>query len=83
MLEATKKLVAIRDNEKLPMGEKGKKIAAAVAEIAKIGEQRGKLAADPMQKQIDSFILAEKAGDTAEMKRLIKVFADRYSAKNY
>jgi phosphonate transport system substrate-binding protein len=83
MLEATKKLVAVRDNQKLPMDEKGKKIAAAIAEIAKIGAQRGKLAADPLEKQVDAFILAEKAGDTAEMKRLIKVFASRYAPKNY
>jgi phosphonate transport system substrate-binding protein len=83
MLEATKKLVAIRDNEKLPMGEKGKKIAAAIAEISKLGEQRGKLAADPVQKQIDSFILAEKANDAGEMKGLLRIFADRYAPKNY
>jgi phosphonate transport system substrate-binding protein len=83
MLEATKKLVAIRDDEKLPMDEKGKKIAAAIAEISKLGEQGGKLAADPVQKQIGSFILAEKASDTDEMKRLIKVFAGRYAPKNY
>jgi phosphonate transport system substrate-binding protein len=83
MLEATKRLVAIRDSDTLPADEKGKKSAAAIAEIAKIGEQRGKLASDPVQNRIEAFILAEKAGNKAELKRILEVFADSFSPKNY
>jgi phosphonate transport system substrate-binding protein len=55
MLEATKKLVAIRDNGKLPTGEKTKRIAEAIAKIGQLGEERTKLADDPVQKQVDAF----------------------------
>jgi phosphonate transport system substrate-binding protein len=83
MLEATRALVSLKDNSELSPREKGKKIAALIAEIAKIGDQSGRLASDPLQKRVDAFILAEKAGSTAEMKRIIKVFADSYSAKTF
>lgn len=83
MLEATKKLVAIRDNEKLPMREKAKQMADTIAKISQLGDQRSKLANDPVQKQVDLFIAAERAGDDGTMKKTIEAFAEAYSTGHY
>ena len=82
MLEATKKLVAIKDDDKISASEKAKRVAEAISKISALGDERVKLANGQVQKWVDAFIAAEQAADKGVMKRIIEIFAANYSAKN-
>jgi len=82
MLEATKKLVAIKDDDKISASEKAKRVVEAISKISALGDERVKLANGPVQKWVDAFIAAEQAADKGVMKRIIEIFAANYSAKN-
>ena len=82
LLQATTKLVALRSAWNLPPDQKARQVAETIAELGRLSERRAKLGSDPVQKQVDAFIAAEKAGNAGEMKRIIEAFAANYSRTN-
>jgi phosphonate transport system substrate-binding protein len=82
LLQATTKLVALRSARNLPPDQKARQVAETIAELGRLSEQRAKLSSDPVQKQVDAFIAAEKSGDAGELKRIIEAFAANYSRTN-
>ncbi len=70
ILDATRKLVAA----------KGAGRDAAIAEVAKLAEQRSKLADDPLQRLATAFVTAERSGDGTEMMNIVDTFAASYAA---
>ena len=69
ILEATKKLVAVRGRDR----------AAAIAEVASLAEQRSKAAEDPLQRLAGDFETAERSGDAAKMMNIVATFVAAYA----
>ncbi len=74
-LEATKAMLKIEGDDKLSADEKAEKVKAIQAQIAKLDEMTTKAASDDYQKRVAAFIVADKAGNTDEVKKMIADFA--------
>ena len=68
ILEATRKLVAVRGRDR----------TAAIAEVASLAEQRSKAADDPLQKLASDFETAERSGNTTGMMNIVAAIVAAY-----
>jgi phosphonate transport system substrate-binding protein len=75
ILEANKAIMKINADAKLSADEKAAKIAPLQADIKKYQELSTKAESAPFKKQLAMFLEADKAGDQAELKKLIGEFA--------
>src|SRR5262249_41558960 len=74
-LEASKALMKVQADDKLPDAERTAKIAAIKAELAKIEQMEKQAESDPYQKRVAAFIAADKAGDGDAVRKMIAEFA--------
>jgi phosphonate transport system substrate-binding protein len=74
-LEASKDLLKVQSDAKLSDEEKKKQSAEISAQLAKLDELEKKAVTDPFQKRLAAFVEADKAGNQAELKRMIAEFA--------
>jgi len=79
-LEANKELLKVQADDKLSAQEKAAKIEKLKAEIAAIDAEAKQ--SDPRQKQIEAFVMAEKAGKKDEVKKMISAFAASFAGTN-
>jgi phosphonate transport system substrate-binding protein len=70
-LEASRDLLRVQSDAKLTDEEKTKQTTAIGAQLAKLDDIEKKAAADPFQARIEAFVEADKAGNQAELKRMI------------
>jgi phosphonate transport system substrate-binding protein len=75
LLEANKSLMKIQSDEKLSADEKAGQVTAIRAEIAKIEAAQKKADAGTFQQRVAAFLEADKAGNQAELKKMIAEFA--------
>ena len=75
ILEANKAVMKIKADDKLSADEKAPKLAELQADIKKYQEQSEKAENSPFKKQLALFLDADKAGNQAELKKLIGEFA--------
>src|SRR5262249_45646069 len=75
ILEANKAIMKINGDEKLSAEEKAAKVAPLQADIKKYQAQADKAEHSTFKKQVAVFIDADKAGNQAELKKLISTFA--------
>lgn len=80
ILEANKAVMKIQGDEKLSAEEKALQISALQAEIKKYSAEAEKAETSPFQKRLAHFIEVDKAGDQAELKKLIAEFASAAAA---
>jgi phosphonate transport system substrate-binding protein len=81
-LEATKNLMRVESDEKLSAGDKAKQVAALKADIAKLDEQTRKAGGGEYQQRVARFMEADKAGNQAELKKMIAEFAAGFASTN-
>jgi phosphonate transport system substrate-binding protein len=74
-LEANKTLLKVQGDDKLSAAEKAEKVAAIRAELAQIAQLEKEAETAPYQKRIAAFIEADKAGKSADVKKMIGDFA--------
>jgi phosphonate transport system substrate-binding protein len=74
-LEASRDMLRVQSDAKLSDAEKAKQIAEIQAQLAKLDEMEKKAAADPFQGRLAAFLEADKAGNQADLKRMIAEFA--------
>jgi phosphonate transport system substrate-binding protein len=75
ILEANKSIMKIKGDDKLTDAQKQEQIAPLQAEIKKSEELAKKAETSPFQKQLANFVEADKAGNQAELKKMIGEFA--------
>jgi phosphonate transport system substrate-binding protein len=75
ILEANKAIMKINGDEKLSADEKAAKVAPLQADIKKYQELADKADHSAFKKQVAAFIEADKAGNQAELKKMIGNFA--------
>jgi phosphonate transport system substrate-binding protein len=75
ILEANKAIMKINADDKMSAGEKDAKLAELQADIKKNQELAEKAENSPFKKQLALFLDADKAGNQAELKKLIGEFA--------
>jgi len=81
-LEANKTLLKVMSDDKLSDQEKQAKSAELKAEIAKLEQMQKQADADPFTKRVSLFIEANKAGNQADMKKIISEFAAGFASTN-
>jgi len=81
-LEANKALLKVMSDDKLSEQEKQAKSANLKAEIAKLEALQKQADADAFTKRVSLFIEADKAGNQAEVKRMISEFAAGFASTN-
>jgi phosphonate transport system substrate-binding protein len=74
-LEASRDLLRVETDAKLSAAEKSQQTADIRAQLAKIDEMEKKAAANPFRARLEAFLAADKAGNQAELKRMIAEFA--------
>src|SRR5262245_45010374 len=75
ILEANKAIMKINGDDKLSAAEKAEKVAPLQADIKKYQAQADKADHSAFKKQVDLFVEADKAGNQAELKKMIATFA--------
>lgn len=75
ILEANKSIMKIKADNTMAVDEKASKLAALEADIKKYQEQSEKAENSPFKKQVALFLDADKAGNQAELKKMIGEFA--------
>jgi phosphonate transport system substrate-binding protein len=80
ILEANKSLMKVKADEKISADDKAKQISALQAEITKLSEQEMKAADGDYRKRVALFIEADKAGNQAELKKMIAEFAAGFAS---
>jgi phosphonate transport system substrate-binding protein len=75
LLEANKTLAKIQSDEKLSADEKASQAAAIRADIARIEEAQKKADNDTFKQRVEAFLVADKAGNQDELKKMIAEFA--------
>jgi phosphonate transport system substrate-binding protein len=79
ILEANKDIMKLQADDKLSAEEKVAKISPLQAEIKKYQAQADKAEHSKFKKQVEAFLEADKAGNQAELKRMIVEFAADFS----
>jgi len=79
ILEANKDMMKLQADNKLSAEEKAAKISPLQAEIKKYQEQADKAEQSEFKKQVEAFLEADKAGNQAELKRMIDEFAASFA----
>ena len=74
-LEASRDLLRVQSDAKLSDEEKKKQSAEIQSQLAKLDDLEKKAVTDPFQKRLAAFVEADKAGNQAELKRMIAEFA--------
>ena len=79
ILEANKDIMKLQADDKLSAEEKAAKISPLQAQIKKWQEQADKAEDSGFKKQVKAFLEADKAGNQAELKRMIAEFATEFA----
>jgi phosphonate transport system substrate-binding protein len=75
ILEASKTIMKIKDDDKLPASDKAAKLAALEAEVKQYQEQSAKAENSAFRKRLAQFIEIDKTGDQNALKTLIAELA--------
>lgn len=75
LLEVNKTMAKIKADDKLSAEEKAKQIEPLRAQIAELTELQKKAESDAFHKRKEQFLVADKAGDQAALKKMIAEFA--------
>jgi phosphonate transport system substrate-binding protein len=76
IMEANKAIMKLQGDSKLSSEQKAAKIAPLQADIKKYQEQADKAEQSEFKKKVARFLEADKAGNQAELKKLIGEFAE-------
>ncbi|HWM48271.1 MAG TPA: phosphonate ABC transporter substrate-binding protein [Xanthobacteraceae bacterium] len=79
-LEVNKNLMKVQGDDKLAADEKAKRVAALKAEIAKLDAEEKKAESSAFTKRVALFVEADKAGNQAELKKMIAEFAAGFAS---